>query len=126
MTDLHVLVPCRGYRSAFVRGLAAAAESFNVRLYLGEAVLSLDRDLIWSAYYRVKTSRRVVLAKKLIIATTPLTFAKVTGEVLYIHAYIEIHIYIYVYMSIYIYIYMYIYIYLYIYISIYIYILLLL
>ncbi len=68
----------KGGMTAFPKKMAAKARSYGVRIFTGEPVLAIDRAL---GGYQIRTSKRFVDAKRLVIAVPPDGFRKISGDV---------------------------------------------
>jgi len=68
-----------GGMSAFVRALEQKSRAFGVQIFTSEPVLAIDHG---KTGYLLKTSRRAIHAKKVIIAVPPVALSKISGTIL--------------------------------------------
>lgn len=67
-----------GGMSAYTRGMEQRVRDLGAQIHLDEAVLSIDRS---PAGYLLKTPRRAITARTLVIALPPVALEKLQGEV---------------------------------------------
>ena len=75
--NCQTLYPVGGM-SAYVRGLAAKAARFGVRMFLSEPVVRIDRA---GPGFRLQTAKQSLTTPHVIIAVPPVALAKIDGDI---------------------------------------------